>query len=326
VKNFMSTVLSILVTSNAFAQTAKPDPAPNYPSKPVRWVVPFTPGASNDVIGRLIAGKLTDALGHTFVVDNRGGAGGLIGGETVARAQPDGYTLILANPGPSINAPLMAKNAPYKPDEFMSVVYIGYAPLILLTNLNFPPRNPKELIEYAKANPNKITWGSSGIGSSLHIGLAVMQGATGTQFTHVPYKGSAPILTDLVGGQLQGTHTTTVSGEAMIKAKRVRVLGIASSKRSPLLPDVPTLAESGFKDAESLVWFGMAAPLKTPKPIIDKLNREVNRILTLADVKARLDQLGLEVQGGTPEFMDDFVRGETAKLNKLIKAGLLKAE
>ena len=305
---------------------AKTDAAPGYPSKPVRWVVPFTPGASNDIIGRLIAGKLTETFGQQFVVDNRGGAGGLIGGETVARAQPDGYTLILANPGPSLNAPLMAKNAPYRPDEFVSVIYIGYAPLILLTHPNFPPRNPKELIEYARANPNKVTWGSSGIGSSLHIGLAVMQGATGTQFTHIPYKGTAPLLTDLVGGQLQGTHTTTVSGEAMIKSKRVRVLGIASPKRSPLLPDVPTLAESGFKDAESLVWFGMAAPLKTPKPIIDKLNREVNRILTLADVKARLDQLGLEVQGGTPEFMDEFVRGETAKLMRLIKAGLLKAE
>ncbi|MEQ1776714.1 MAG: tripartite tricarboxylate transporter substrate-binding protein [Burkholderiales bacterium] len=329
-KNFVTAVLSISLANTVFAQTtnpvAKPDAAPNYPNKPVRWVVPFTPGASNDIIGRLIAGKLTDSLGQTFVIDNRGGAGGLIGGETVARAQPDGYTLILANPGPSVNAPLMSRNAPYKPDDFLSVIYIGYAPLILLTNLNFPPRTPKELIDYAKANPNKVNWGSSGIGSSLHIGLAVLQGATGVQMTHVPYKGTAPLLTDLVGGQLQGTHTTTVSGESVIKGKRVRVVGIASLKRSPLLPDVPTLAENGIKDAEAVVWFGMAAPLKTPKPIIDKLNREINRILTLADVKARLDQLGLEVQGGTPEFMDNFVRGETAKLNKLIKAGLLKAD
>jgi tripartite-type tricarboxylate transporter receptor subunit TctC len=325
-RNLIAAALSISVVSAAFAQTAKPDAAPGYPSKPVRWVVPFTPGASNDIIGRLIAGKLTDALGQQFVVDNRGGAGGLIGGETVARAQPDGYTLILANPGPSVTAPMLSSNAPYKPDEFASVVYIGYAPLILLTHLNFPPRNPRELIEYAKANPNKVNWGSSGIGSSLHIGLAVLQGATGAQFTHVPYKGTAPLLTDLVGGQLQGTHTTTVSGEAMIKAKRVRVIGIASPKRSPLLPDVPTLAESGFKDAESLVWFGMAAPRGTPRVIIDKLNREVNRTLGLADVKARLDQLGLEVQGGTPEAMDAFVKGEIAKINRLIKARLLKAE
>lgn len=304
----------------------KPDAAGAYPNKPVRWVVPFTPGASNDIIGRLIAGKLTDATGQQFVIDNRGGAGGLIGGETVARAQPDGYTLILANPGPSINAPSLSKNPPYKPEDFTNIVYIGYAPLILLTNLNFPPRNPKELVDYVKANPNKVNWGSSGIGSSLHIGLAVLQGATGTQFTHVPYKGTAPLLTDVVGGQLQGTHTTTVSGEAVIKGKRVRVIGIASSKRSPLLPDVPTLAESGFKDAESLVWFGMAAPKGTPRAIVDKLNREVNRALGMADVKARLDQLGLEVQGGTPEAMDIFVKNEVAKINRLIKAGLLKVD
>ena len=132
------------LTGAAFAQSTKADAAPHYPSKPVRWVVPFTPGASNDIIGRLIAGKLTESFGQQFVIDNRGGAGGLIGGETVARAQPDGYTLILANPGPSINAPLLSANAPYKPDDFLNVIYIGYAPLILLTNLNFPPRTPKE--------------------------------------------------------------------------------------------------------------------------------------------------------------------------------------
>jgi tripartite-type tricarboxylate transporter receptor subunit TctC len=314
-----SLVTALPLTVCAQAQTV-------YPTKPVRWVVPFTPGASNDIIGRLIASKLTDALGQQFVIDNRGGAGGLIGGETVARAQPDGYTLILANPGPSINAPLLSRNAPYKPEDFTNAVSIGYAPLILITNLNFAPRNPRELIDFARANPGKVSWASSGVGSSLHIGLAVLLGATGVQMTHVPYKGTAPFLTDLAGGQLHGAHTTTVSAEAMIKAKRVRVIGIASPKRSPLLPDVPTLAESGIKDAEALVWFGMAAPKGTSRAIIDKLNREVNRALTLADVKARLDQLGLEVQGGTSESMDQFVRGEIAKLNKLIKAGHLKPE
>ena len=327
-----STIAALWVAAcagTAFAQAvpgAQADAAAGYPNKPVRWVIPFTPGASNDVIGRLIAGKLTESMGHQFVIDNRGGAGGLIGGETVARAPPDGYTLILANPGPSVNAPLLSSRAPYKPDDFANVIYIGYAPLILITNTNFPPRTGKELVDYAKANPKKVSWASSGIGSSLHIGLAVYLGATGAPMAHVPYKGTAPALTDIIGGQIQGMHTTTVSAESVIKAQRVRVIGIASAKRSPLLPDVPTLAEGGIKDAEAVVWFGMAAPLKTPKPIIDKLNREINRILTLADVKARLDQLGLEVQGGTPEDMDKFVRGEAAKLNRLIKAGLLKPD
>ncbi|HTE13888.1 MAG TPA: tripartite tricarboxylate transporter substrate binding protein [Burkholderiales bacterium] len=328
-KRIIVAALLAPLASNAFAQSApsaKLDAAPGYPSKPVRWVVPFTPGASNDIIGRLVAGKLTLSLGQQFVIDNRGGAGGLVGAETVARAQPDGYTLVLTNPGPSVNSVLLAKNPPYRIDDFSHVIFIGYAPLIMFANLNFPPRNPKEMVDYVKANPGKVSWGSSGIGSSLHIALALFQAATSAQMVHVPYKGTAPALTDVIGGQIQGLYTTTVSAEAQIKGQRIKAIGIASPKRSPLLPDVPTLAESGIKDAEALVWFGMSAPAKTPRPIIDKLNYEVNRILGLPDVKARLDQLGLEVQGGTPEAFDAFIRGEVAKVNKLIKAGALKPE
>lgn len=298
----------------------------NYPTKPVRWIVPFPPGASNDIIGRLIGGKLTDTWGQQFVVDNRPGAGGLIGGETVARAQPDGYTLLLSNPAPVVNSPLLAKAPTYRATDFASIIYIGYAPLILVVNAAFPPRNPREFLDYMKANPNKVTWASSGIGSSLHIGLALLQAATGAQVVHVPYKGTAPALTDIVGGQIHGMYTTTVSAEAQIKAGRVKVIGIASAKRSPLLPDVPTLAEGGIKDAEAVVWFGMSAPAKTPRAIVSQLNREVNRILGLADVKARLDQLGLEIAGGTPEAFDAFITSEAAKITRLIKAGLLKPE
>lgn len=326
-KSVVTAVSLLSLAGNVFAQAAQAgDGASSYPNKPVRWVVPFTPGASNDIIGRLIAGKLTQSLGQQFVIDNRGGAGGLVGAETVARAQPDGYTLVLTNPGPSVNSVLLAKNPPYRIDDFSNIVFIGYAPLILFGNLNFPPRNPREMVDYVKANPGKVSWGSSGIGSSLHIALALFQAATGTQIIHVPYKGSAPVLTDVVGGQIQGLYTTTVSAEAQIKGNRIKAIGIASAKRSPLLPDVPTLAESGIKDAEALVWFGMSAPAKTPRPIIDKLNREVNRTLGLADVKARLDQLGLEVQGGTPEAFDKFIQGEVAKVNRLIKIGALKPE
>ena len=325
-KSIIAVMLGTAIASNAFAQSTKTDSAPGYPNKPVRWVVPFTPGASNDIIGRLVAGKLSLSFGQQFVIDNRGGAGGLVGAETVARAQPDGYTLVLTNPGPNVNSVLLAKNPPYRIDDFSNIIFIGYAPLILFANLNFAPRNPKEMVEYVKANPGKVSWGSSGIGSSLHIALALFQAATQTQIVHVPYKGTAQVLTNVIGGQIQGLFTTTVSAEAQIKAQRIKAIGIASPKRSPLLPDVPTLAESGIKDAEALVWFGMSAPAKTPRPIIDKLNHEVNRILGLADVKARLDQLGLEVQGGTPEAFDAFIRGEVAKVNRLIKAGMLKPE
>ena len=314
-----------LVLSTA-ACAAQSDSAGAYPARPVRWVVPFTPGASNDIIARLMGQKLGDAWGQQFVIDNRPGAGGALGAETVAKGVPDGYTLLLANPGPSVNTPLLLKKPLYGVHDFTNIVFIGYAPLLILANPKFPPNNPKELVAYAKANPGKVSWGSSGNGSSLHIGLALFQAATGIDVVHVPYKGSGPAITDTMAGQIQVMHTTTVSAESQIKAGRVKVIGLASAKRSPLLPDVPTLAESGIKDAEAIVWFGMAGPPKLPRAIVEKLNAQVNKTLALPDVKQRLDQLGLEVSGGTPEAFDAFVRKEAAKVAGLIKAGLLKPE
>ncbi len=317
----------VLAAAGALAiAQAHAQPAKDYPDKPVRWVVPFTPGASNDVIARLIAAKLLDAWGQQFIIDNRPGAGGLVGADTVAKAAPDGYTLLLSNPGPNVNSPLLSKQSPYKVEDFAQVIFFGYAPLLILANPALPVRNPKELIEYMKANQGKINWGSSGTGSSLHIGLAVLQAATGIKVTHIPYKGSAPAMTDLIGGQIQFMHTTTVTAESQIKANRVRVVALASSKRSPLLPEVQTLAEGGVKDAEAIVWFGMAAPARTPRAIIDKLNAECNRILQMPDVKRRLDELGLEVQGGTPEQFAAFVKKEADRLQKLIKDGALTRE
>ena len=300
--------------------------AANYPSRPVRWVVPFPPGASNDIIARLVGQKLTEAWGQQFVVDNRPGAGGSIGADVVAKAVPDGYTLLLANPGPSVNTPLMLKRAPYKVQDFTPIVFIGYAPLILVANPKFPPNNPKELLAYAKANVGTVNWASSGNGSSLHIGLALFQAATGVDVVHVPYKGTSPAFIDVMSGQIQTMYTTTVSAESQIKAGRLKVIGIASSKRSPLLPDVPTLSESGIKDAEAIVWFGMSGPPRLPRAFVDKLNAQVNKIVALPDVKQRLDQLGLEVAGGTPADFDAFVNKEAAKVTRLVKAGLLKVE
>ncbi len=322
--------LAAAVACSAFVAHASAQPVKNaaasYPDKAVRWVVPFTPGASNDIIARLVALKLGEAWGQQFIIDNRPGAGGLIGGDTVAKASPDGYTLLLSNPGPNVNSPLLAKRSPYKVEDFAPVIFFGYAPLLILTNPALPVRNPKEMLDYLKANAGKVNWGSSGTGSSLHIGLALFQAATGVKVTHVPYKGSSPAITDLIGGQIQFMHTTTVSAEAQIKAGRVRVVGLASSKRAALLPDVPTLAESGIKDAEAIVWFGMAAPAKTPRAIIEKLNAECNRILLMPDVRRRLDELGLEVQGGTPEQFGAFIRKEAERLQKLIKDGALTRE
>ena len=309
------------------AQSAKAaGAASDYPSRPVRWVVPFPPGASNDIIARLMGQKLTEAWGQQFVVDNRPGAGGSLGAETVAKAPPDGYTLLLANPGPNINNPLMRKSTPYKVGDFTPIIFIGYAPLIIVANPKFAPNNAKELVDYAKANPGKVNWGSSGNGSSLHIGLALFQAATGANVVHVPYKGAAQALTDVVGGQINLMYTTTVSAEAHIKSGRVKVIANAGSKRQTVLPNVPTLAEQGINNAEAIVWFGAAAPAKTPRAIVGKLNAEINKALEMSDVRKRLDQLGLEVGGGTPEDFRNFIDKEAGRLAGLIKAGAVKEE
>ncbi len=244
-----------LIGADASAQPAK-----DYPDKPVRWVLPFTPGGSNDVIARLIARmKLLDAWGQQFIIDNRPGAGGLIGADTVAKAAPDGYTLLLSNPGPNVNSPLLSKKSPYKVEDFAPVVFFGYAPLLILANPALPVRNPKELVEYMKTNQGKINWGSSGTGSSLHIGLAVLQAATGLKVTHIPYKGSAPALTDLIGGQIQFMHTTTVSAESQIKAgtrARGRRSGELESARRcfPRCPRSPKRASRTRKPSCGSAW------------------------------------------------------------------------
>lgn len=320
IKKSLVFALVSLIAMPAFSQNAAKD----YPTKSVRWIVTFTPGASNDIVARLMAGKLSEMLGQQFIVDNRGGAGGLIGAETVAIAQPDGYTLLFTNPAPNINAPLMAEKAPYSLDDFTPIVYFGYTPLIIAAHPSFPAKNPKELIATLKANPGKYTWGSSGNGSSLHIGLALFQGATGVNVIHIPYKGTAPALLDLVSGQIQLMHTTKVSSDGQVKAGRVKILAVASAKRSAALPDVPTLAEFGIKDAEAVTWFGMAAPAKTPRAIIDKLNAASNKVLAMPDVKKRLEENDVDIQGGTPEEFGRFMKNEAERVKQLIKAGVIK--
>ena len=315
-------VMGFLAASAAWAQ----DPAANYPGRPVRWIIPFTPGASNDIIGRLVAGKLTEQFGQQVIIDNRPGAGGIVGAETVARANPDGYTLLLTNPGPSVNNILLRKNPPYKMSDFTPIVWMGYTPFYVMASLSFPPRTAREIVDYGKANPGKISWASSGLGSGPHIALSVFALSTGIKVTHVPYKGTVQPLIDMVAGQIHLLSTTTVSAEAQIKSGRIKVLAIQAKKRSAVMPQIPTLEEQGIKNAEAIVWFGMSAPAKTPRPILDKLNHEVNKALQLPDVKQRLDQLGLEIEGGTPEKFDAFIKSQAARLTELIKAGAVQVE
>ena len=318
------TAAALAVVLPGASHAAQADGAADYPNRPVRLVVTFAPGASNDILARLIGSKLTEAWGQNIIVDNRAGAGGAIGAGTVAKAAPDGQTLLLANSGPSVGTPLLSKTPSYSPHDFTNIVYIGYAPLVILAHPGFAPRTPKELVEHAKANPGKITWGSSGTGTSPHIAILLFQSATGTQVTHVPYKGAAPHMTDLLARQIDVIYTTTVSSEPQIKANRVRGIAVASARRVRLLPEVPTLAEFGIRNAEAQIWYGLQGPPRMPAAIVNKLNAEVNRALQMADVKARLDQLGFEMEGGSPKAFDTVVKAEIARIEQLLRAGLLQ--
>lgn len=302
---------------SAWAQGA----AQGYPAKPVRLVVPFTPGASTDIVARLLGGKLAEAWGQQFVADNRPGAGGALGGEVVARAAPDGYTLMITNPGPSLNNIVLRKDPPYRFEDFSTIIFIASAPLIAVANPKFPPNNMAELVQYAKANPGKVTWGSSGTGSNPHAALELLKSVTGVDITHVPYKGSGPALLDTVAGQIQALYTTVATAEVMIRNGRAKVIGVAGPKRQAVIPDVPTLAEQGIKGADNTLWIGMVTTAKVPRGIVDKVNREMNRVLKLPDVTSRFAQLGLDIEGGTPEHFSTFIRGEEKKLSALVRSG-----
>ncbi len=321
----LALLLAIFAGTVAPALSAN-DGAASYPSKPVRWVVGFTPGASNDVIARTIGARLSETWGQQFIVDNRPGASGMIGGEIVARAVADGYTLFLATGGPNTIAPQLSRKAAYRVEDFEYVSVVGYTSLIILVTPSFAPKTLRELVAHMKANPGKTNWGSAGINSSPHVGLATFEYATGTRATHVPYKGAAAALIDVVSGQIEAMHTSAASAEAAIRSNRLRVIAVAGPKRVPLVPEVPTLAESGIKDGDSQVWFGMAVPLKTPPAIVRKLNAGVNNALALPEVQRRLTDLGIEIIGGSSEAAAKYVREEAGRIRSLLQAGVLKQE
>lgn len=297
-----------------------------YPAKPIRWIVPYPAGASNDIVARTVAQRLSSTWGQQMVIDNRAGAGGVIAAATVARATPDGYTLLLANPGPSVNNPLLQRDAQYKVEDFSSVVLLGYTPLIIVTTPSFAPNGIQELLQFTNANPGKVAWGSVGYGSSVHIGLALFQAATGTNVLHVPYKGAAQALTELIGGQVQAMHSTVASSAAHIKARRLKLLAVAARERLTTISEVPTLAEQGVAGAESSNWFGISVPRGTPPSIIRVLNKDANEALASAEVRQRLESLGLTVAGGTSQEFDRFMMAEAQRVRQLLKVGALSPQ
>jgi len=298
-----------------------------YPTKPIRLVVPFPPGGATDILAREVAKHLTDAWGQSVVVDNRPGAGGNIGSELVARSAPDGYTLEMGTVGThAINASLYSKMPYDHVKDFVPVILVAGVPNVLEVNPSVPVNSVQELIAYAKANPGKLNFASSGSGTSIHLSGELFKVMAGVQMTHVPYKGSAPALSDLLGGQVQLMFDNLPPSLPQIKAGKLRALAVTSSTRAPALPDVPTVAEAGLPGFEASSWFGVLAPAGTPPAIVAKLNAEIAKWLTTPEAKEKLANVGANIASGTPEDFARHIQAETAKWAKVVKESGAKVD
>jgi tripartite-type tricarboxylate transporter receptor subunit TctC len=297
-----------------------------YPAKPIHLLIPFTPGGSQDVIGRLLAQKVGDALGQTVVVENKAGAGGLIATQEEARAAPDGYTILLSTGAQMAIEAAINPKAGYDPmKDFVHVVHIGDAPLVLLAVPSLPVGNVKDLVALSRAKPHTINTASTGNGTYTHLTIELFKVASGADLTHVPYKGAAPAFNDLLGGQVQTMFTTTASAQPYTSTQRLRALAVSSPKRSPMMPDVPTFAEAGTP-LDVQVWIGIAAPAGTPAPVVERLNAEFNKALASADVKAKFATLGVDPVGGSSAEFTQYVKADVERWAKIIKAANIKVE
>jgi tripartite-type tricarboxylate transporter receptor subunit TctC len=306
---------------------AAPAAAQDYPSRPITLVVPFPPGGSTTIVARIVADKMSEALGQSIVIDNRGGAGGTIGSRAVSKSEPDGYTILLGYSGTLAIGPSLYGNVGYDPrKDFEPIGRIGTAPNTLVVHPSFPVHSVAELIAYAKANPGKVNYGSAGIGTVSHVCGEYFANVAGIKLTHIPYKGTGPAIIDLLGGHIPmafapvpATHENTLSG-------KLRMLAVTSAVRSSLLPDVPTIAEAALPGFEAVLRYGLVAPPGTPRAIIERLNAALNAALASEDVRARLAIDGAEPLPGTPaDYGADIDREET-QWSKVVKASGAKAE
>jgi len=306
--------------------TAQAQPAAAYPAKPVRLVVGYAAGGATDVIARILAVKLGEQMGQPFLVDNRAGANSNVGADIVTHAPPDGQTLYLFTIANTINVSLYDKLSYDPQKDFEPVGLIARVPNILVVNPKLPIRSVAEYVRFAGESPNGITFASSGSGSSIHLSGEMFKMVSKANMLHVPYKGSAPAVTDLLGGQVQSMFDNTPSSMPHVQGGRLRAIGITSAKRSPLLPDVPTIAESGYPGFDVQSWFGLAAPAGTPRAIVERLNAELNKALALPDVRKRFDDLAATAEPGTPEQFRAFIAQEVKRWNEVVKASGAKAE
>ena len=298
----------------------------SYPDRPIRFIVPFAPGGTNDIVARLSGARLSENLGQAVVVDNRAGANAVIGTEIAARAQPDGYTLLVVNINFAINPAMMGK-LPYDAlRDFVPVSLLATSPTVLVAHPTLPIASVKELIAYARASPGKLNYSTSGRGSSTHIPMELLASMTEIKMVPIHYKGGGPALIDLLAGRVQVGFTTILSVLPHIKTNRLRALAVSSMSRSSALPAVPTIAEAGVPGYEFVGWWGVVVPAKTPAAIISRLNAEFVTVQQQMDMKERLSHEGAEAQTATPDEFARFLRAETAKWSKVAKDSSLRIE
>ncbi len=319
----MKRLLLAAALCGAFAATAAYAQA--WPSKPIRYIVPFPPGAFNDTLGRVISAELSKTLGQPMVVENRPGGNSIIGTEAAARAAPDGHTLFGAA------LPFSVIQSLYKTSfdvtrDFAPVTLAGISANLLVAHPSFPASSVKELLEHARRNPGRINYGSSGNGTSVHLSMELFKSMTKTFMVHIPYKGSAPVVTDLLAGQIDVMFDNVPNVIGHVRAGKMKALAVSTATRSALAPDVPTVAEAGVPGYELAVWFGVLAPAGTPREIIGRFNTEILKVLNSAEIRERFGKQGVEVRTSTPEQFGEFVRAEVGRWAKVIKDAGIKAD
>lgn len=317
-----STRRGLLLAAAALSLASTAPAQQAWPTKPIRLVVPFTPGGSSDILGRAIGQKLTESLGQPVVIDNVAGAGGALGADKVAKAPADGYTLLMGHIGTLAVNPAIYPKLPYDPvKDFTPVAWVANVPNVLVVHPSVPAKNLKELIAYAKSRPGKINYGSGGNGSAAHLATEYLKMQTQTFMVHVPYRGTAPSVNDLVAGQIDLLFTGAPALIPFVKSGQMRAIAVSSRKRLEALPDVPTVAESGYPDYEADQWYGVVAPAGTPADIVRKLNTLINQALSSPELKIRLQTEGAIAMPTTPEAYGAHIQREIARWKPVVKAG-----
>ena len=327
----MTTTTKTTLTGLALVAIASATPlaavAQAYPAKPVRFIIPFPPGGATDILGRILGQKLGETLGQQFIVDNRGGASGNLGLELAAKAPPDGYTVTIGQAANlAINLSLMGK-LPYDPvRDFTPITMIATSPNLLVVHPSLPVKSMKDLVALAKAKPGALNYASSGNGSPGHLAAELFKQIAGIQMTHIPYKGAGPALTDVVAGHAQLYFTAPISAQPFVKGGRLRMVAVTTAKRSPSLPDVPTVAESGYPGMDVASWWALLAPAGTPKDVIARLHTETVKILGTSDMRERLAAQGADAAPGSPEQLGAYIKSEIANWAKMVKTSGVKID